>query len=897
MKKLIGKITAAVLASVMSLSAAAISTSAANPETIEVMPQMGYANTIYTLDDYVMAMKRTATCSDDIKAATAAAENYVPYVDNSKKKYFPKIGDQGAIGSCVAWSCIYYQFTYQINRALDREATDETTCQPMFIYNLYNGCGKPRFLENLLYSIGCAPVSMVSDTQNDKTWSPGYDIWREAANYRLTDYIDFAQMGIQGREISSVDDPDIAALKAALRCGDILSYAGPIGDHKWDKIVAAPGVPDEIVGETICYKSVGSGICNHMLTIVGYNDNIWVDQNKNGKVDQGELGALKIANSWGEGAGSNGFFWIAYDALNPVSTVEGVVSESNRCISIGGFGKWVIDKAYTTSGIFLKYTLNSDNRTDSYIQVTAKNNTTGTTYVRNVNPYQFSDYQNVTCQKLNYEGKTGFCDGAMMFDLNNIIKDLNSDNFQDYSWSVKFVDRGVDASATTVKEAYIVDENTNKTYQLNTAFPFQINKSEKTVAPKTYYYFSKLYVPAASTLTVGNELKFTFKTANETFGSTPIKYTMTITRDGKQVFSKLHKATSVDKKAGTSVIKGTWKPTKAGTYTISITGTDASGRTAKRSATFKVYNSMLAIRSIDLDTGKYIDTYQSVKITPLVTGGTAPYTYSYYYVKGGKTYKIAENTKNSYKTKTFGSNSGTYKIVVKVKDATGTTVQATQSVLVTPPSVSKINFSSTNANVNQELYINANVNYLPDCIKASEFVYTVEKDGKVETLPYSTSSYYKDYAVWTPKERGEYNVTVTVKHDNKVLSSKTQKYTVGPIKQSGQRTINVNVISYIYNTNGGANYQIHYWGGKSGIGDTNCISLGETVNKNVGFWSSAQTFRKFVAYIPEDATGYKFHIGDRWFPDGIEVGDGSTATSNTVYAFNYDYDRVVYTME
>ena len=92
-------------------------------------------------------------------------------------------------------------------------------------------------------------------------------------------------------------------------------------------------------------------------------------------------------------------------------------------------------------------------------------------------------------------------------------------------------------------------------------------------------------------------------------------------------------------------------------------------------------------------------------------------------------------------------------------------------------------------------------------------------------------------------------------------------------------------------------YQIRYWGGKDGAKDAVCTPLSTTTVKNVGFWGSAQTFKQYVAYIPKDATGFKFHIDNRWFPDGPNYGDGNTKTQNTVYAFNYDYDRVIYTKE
>ncbi len=879
---------------VVSAAFTGITASAAeSTERIEVVPAIEYKATIFTLDDYILAVKRTAHTNEEIKQALAAAENYVPSVDNSKLKYFPEIGNQGSIGSCVAWSGVYYQFTHEVNKALDRAASKETTFQPMFIYNLYIGCNQPSFLENLLNSTGCAPVSMVEDTQNDKTWSAEYDIWREATNYRISSHMGVAGVGEKGREITSVDDPDLDAIKAILRNGDVLSYSGFINTYVWDKVAAAPGVDQDIVGELLVTKTVGRANSSHMLTVVGYNDNIWCDLNKNGKVDAGEKGALKVANSWGS---SKPFFWVAYDALNEKSSVEGVVSESNRLTSMSGFMKLNVSKDFGTSRIFFKYTLNSDNRTDSYIEINAKRRSDGVTLVRKVNPYAYNSYEKATCQRLNYKGEKGFCDGSMLVDLNNIIKDIDSNTLNDYEWSFRFVDKGADTSATTVKEAYIIDENTGKRYDLDIQYPFQINKSEKTAAVKNYYNFTKLYVPAANTLTVGSDLKFTFKTANETYGDTPIKYTMTVSKDGKQIFSKQHKASSIDRQKGSSVIKGSWKPTATGTYKITITGTDASGVTASRSAEFRVYNKQLAIRSIELDKGKYIDPLTTVKITPVVTGGTAPYTYSYYYVKGGKTYKISENTKSSSKTKKFGANTGKYSVIVKVTDSKGNVAKAAQCIVVNQPQVTKFVYNKKEGKVGESIYVRADANYVPDVIKDTEYVYTVERGGIKETLPYSDPN-WPNQVVWKPKEAGTYNITCSIKYGDKILGSKTVAYEVAPA-QAATRRINVNVITYICNETSASNYYVHYWGGKGGSGDVKCTALSTTKKKDVGYWGSAQTFQQFIADIPADATGYKFHIGSRWFPAGSDsAGDGKTSTTNTAYIFNYDNDKVIYTKE
>ena len=62
----------------------------------------------------------------------------------------------------------------------------------------------------------------------------------------------------------------------------------------------------------------------HSMTVVGYNDAIWIDINKNDIVDSGEKGAFRVANSWGLGWEYEGFTWVAYDALYAVSQVDGV---------------------------------------------------------------------------------------------------------------------------------------------------------------------------------------------------------------------------------------------------------------------------------------------------------------------------------------------------------------------------------------------------------------------------------------------------------------------------------------------------------------------------------------------------------------------------------------------
>ena len=125
------------------------------------------------------------------------------------------------------------------------------------------------------------------------------------------------------------------------------------------------------------------------------------------------------------------------------------------------------------------------------------------------------------------------------------------------------------------------------------------------------------------------------------------------------------------------------------------------------------------------------------------------------------------------------------------------------------------------------------------------------------------------------------------------VTEPTTQPATDPIKTT--KTITVGVISYVYDetSSSTSSYQLHYWGGADGAKDVNCTSLGTTEKRSVGssYWSnSEQTFRMYTAEIPLDATGFKFHIADRWFGD-----DGNATTQNAVYIFNYSGDKALYT--
>ena len=260
-------------------------------------------------------------------------------VDNSQSKYFPSIGDQGSLGACVAFAQVYYQFTYTYNKAMDIETTAENTFSPKFVYNFADVGDNSGSIYSDAYSFmqrqGNVPLGILPYDDNYSTLNPSEEIWATSIKYRLKDYQVFEEIGIKNTtedtQITSPNDSDLQAIKASLSNGDVLTFSTYAYSFKTDTIKANSAAPEntKFEGEQIV-SSLPATQGSHRMALVGYNDNIWCDVNNNGTVDNGEMGAFKIANSWNESYGNNGFIWVAYDALNEVSSVRNFKDDSYK---------------------------------------------------------------------------------------------------------------------------------------------------------------------------------------------------------------------------------------------------------------------------------------------------------------------------------------------------------------------------------------------------------------------------------------------------------------------------------------------------------------------------------------------------------------------------------------
>jgi hypothetical protein len=357
------------------------------------------------------------TATPDVSAQ--ATEPVLPVaVDNSKEKWFPPVRSQGSIGSCVFFSQTYYTMSYLVNRSLDRDGrstTDNTTkLSPRFTYNVVNaasdvGAGiNAGFRSMTLYG---APTWAEFPYTNDyKSLPTTAAIWRSALGRRI------GQTG----KITNVNLPAGRQLaKQMLANGFLLNFATFIDSWKDGSMKVLQNNPgstldDASVGQKVVIFTNENGGGAHAMTIVGYNDDAWVDINGNGQVDQAELGAFRVVNSWGTGWGNGGFCWIAYDALGKHSLVPGVnqTQRSTEPIISAQIIYWGKLRENSTPSVVAEIDVTTARRSDLYFGFNAGGTSQTTTS-------SLAHGENIL-GNLSFSGGTGASEATIAFDVSQI---------------------------------------------------------------------------------------------------------------------------------------------------------------------------------------------------------------------------------------------------------------------------------------------------------------------------------------------------------------------------------------------------------------------------------------------------------------------------------------------
>ncbi len=245
------------------------------------------------------------------------------YTDNSLQDEFPPIRTQGNIGSCTNFAVTYYQLTYTARLAYGYHGAKDNPdweFSPKWTYNMINRGGDngsdPIKAYAVLEKHGArwSLFPYQTDRADPKSyleWCRDGETWRDAIRYRTAP--------CDTVEPDSAGGPDalLTGIKTLLANGEVLTFATYITGWQYTTISDDKGTADDnaFVRKPVAYWVNNSAPANHMMTIVGYNDNVWTDINKNRKVETAERGALKIANSWGPNWQDYGFCWLAYDAL------------------------------------------------------------------------------------------------------------------------------------------------------------------------------------------------------------------------------------------------------------------------------------------------------------------------------------------------------------------------------------------------------------------------------------------------------------------------------------------------------------------------------------------------------------------------------------------------------
>ena len=184
-------------------------------------------------------------------------------------------------------------------------------------------------------------------------------------------------------------------------------------------------------------------------------------------------------------------------------------------------------------------------------------------------------------------------------------------------------------------------------------------------------------------------------------------------------------------------------PTKAGAYSVVTKAIDSTGTVAKTSfdvTITKALTNKTTLSSTSVAPGS------TITINCAASGGTSPYTYAVYYkLSSDSSYTTLQyftTTRTVYFTPT---TSGTYSVVTKVKDSTGTVARTEFDVTVSNKLTNTTKLSATSITLGKSI--------------------TVKCAASGGTAPYTYAVYYKKNVAtsYTTAQNYSTNTTVTIK--------------------------------------------------------------------------------------------------------------------------------------
>lgn len=248
----------------------------------------------------------------------------IPYkVNNSTKPYFRKIFNQFG-NSCTIASNIGYILTYEHNYLNSTSADKPENCMSYnYIFNFMNN-GHDSFIKrlnalDLVIENGCASSNDFKHNNSYKYWMSGYKKYYRGMKTRVKEYYQ-----ITGKDINTVNTMKNYIYDRGNNnpIGGLIAAGGYMGNGV--QIEKIPNNSEES-GKNIIIKFANKN-GGHAMTWVGYNDSIKYDFNGDGEytndkdinndgvvnLQDWEIGAFLVANSWGSNWRDSGFVYVMY---------------------------------------------------------------------------------------------------------------------------------------------------------------------------------------------------------------------------------------------------------------------------------------------------------------------------------------------------------------------------------------------------------------------------------------------------------------------------------------------------------------------------------------------------------------------------------------------------------
>ena len=297
------------------------------------------------------------------------------------------------------------------------------------------------------------------------------------------------------------------------------------------------------------------------------------------------------------------------------------------------------------------------------------------------------------------------------------------------SWTTKLANTS--STSVTIKPGSAVNYNVKVVVKDSTG---KTEEKILTVKVNNAAVFENISSVASETIILGNTINVTGAARG---GTAPYTYSY--------YFKKASQSSWTTKTADTSSTSVTIKPGAAVDYNVKVAAKDKNGAEAEKIFTVKVISSEDLVNNSSV-ASTTITLGDTINITGAASGGTAPYTYSYYFKKASQstwTTKLANSSSTSAAVKP--GSAVDYNIKVVVTDKNGKTAEKIFTVKVKAPLTNQSSVASSTITLGNTINI------------------TGAASGG--TAPYKYSYYFKksSQSTWTTKTANTTSASVTVK--------------------------------------------------------------------------------------------------------------------------------------